>query len=52
MRKITFDIETTDAAPGRIDPNTMELAIICIHDSKTDTYDSFTQEELPVFGLF
>lgn len=47
MRKITFDIETTDAAPGRIDPSVMELAMVCIHDSKTDTFDSFTQEELP-----
>jgi len=47
MRNITLDIETTSAAPGRIDPNTMELAIVCIHDSKTDSYDSFTKEELP-----
>lgn len=47
MRTITLDIETTSAAPGRIDPNTMELAMICIHDSDTDSYDSFMKEDLP-----
>jgi len=47
MRKITLDIETTAAAPGRVDPSSMELAMICIHDSETDSFDSFTQEELP-----
>ncbi len=47
MRKITFDIETTSASPGRIDPSEMELALIGIHDSETDSFDSFTKEELP-----
>lgn len=47
LRKITFDIETTSASPGRVDPSDMELALVGIHDSATDTYDSFTQEELP-----
>lgn len=47
MRKITLDIETTNAAPGRIDPAAMELAMICIHDSDTGSFDSFTKEELP-----
>jgi len=46
MRKITLDIETTSAAPGRIDPAEMELALIGIHDSDTDSYDSFTVPEL------
>ncbi len=47
MRKITFDIETTSAAPGKIDPLSMDLALVGIHDSETDTYDSFTVSELP-----
>lgn len=47
MRKITFDIETTNAGNGRIDPETMGLALVGIHDSETDTYDSFTVSELP-----
>jgi len=47
MRKITLDIETTSATPGRVDPRAMELALIGIHDSKTDSYDSFVQEDLP-----
>ena len=47
MRKITLDIETTNAAPGRIDPGTMNLALVAIHDSETDTYDSFLEEDLP-----
>lgn len=47
LRKITFDIETTSAAPGRIDPSHMELAVVGIHDSATDTYESFTVPELP-----
>jgi len=45
MRKITFDIETTDEAAG--DPLSLELAVVCIHDSKTDEFSCYTQEELP-----
>lgn len=47
MRKITLDIETTSSTPGRVDPLTMELTLVGIHDSATDTYSSFIQEELP-----
>ncbi|MEK7613472.1 MAG: ribonuclease H-like domain-containing protein [Patescibacteria group bacterium] len=46
-RKITFDIETTSAAPGKIDPMSMDLALVGIHDSETGSYDSFTVPELP-----
>lgn len=46
MKRITLDIETTSAAPGRADPSSMELALIGVHDSETDTYDSFVQEDL------
>ena len=46
MKRITLDIETTSAA-GIFDPASLELALIGIHDSETDSYDSFTKEELP-----
>ncbi|MFQ5540995.1 MAG: ribonuclease H-like domain-containing protein [Candidatus Paceibacteria bacterium] len=46
MRKITLDIETTSATPGRVDPDAMELAMVCIHDSETDSFESFTKADL------
>lgn len=46
MRRITLDIETVSAV-SRFDVSAMELSLIGIHDSETDSYDSFTQEELP-----
>lgn len=46
MKKITLDIETTTAT-GRFDISAMELALIAIHDSETDSFESFTEEELP-----
>lgn len=45
MKKITLDIETVSAA-SRFDIESMELSLIGIHDSETDSYDSFIQEEL------
>lgn len=49
MRKITFDIETRNIFQdvGGNDPTLLDLSIVCIHDSDTDTYSSYTQEELP-----
>ncbi len=47
MRVITFDIETAGAMRGGFDPSQLELTICCIHDSATDTYDSFLKEDLP-----
>ena len=48
MRAITFDIETSNlfSDVGKNDPTLLDLAIICIHDSETDTYTSYLQEEL------
>src|SRR3989344_9092143 len=46
MRRITLDIETTTAV-SFIEPTTLELALIDIHDSETDVFSSFTREELP-----
>jgi DEAD/DEAH box helicase domain-containing protein len=47
MRKITLDIETTAGTLGVFDPNSMHLTVACIHDSETDQYTSYTQEQLP-----
>lgn len=47
MRVITFDIETAGHFRGSFDPNDLELTICCIHDSATDSYDSFMKEDLP-----
>lgn len=49
MREVTFDIETANAFPtlSRTDLDRMELAIVGVHDSATDTYTSYTKEELP-----
>jgi uncharacterized protein YprB with RNaseH-like and TPR domain len=46
MRKITFDIETIGAA-NFSDPTELELAIVGIHDSKTDELSCYSKEELP-----
>ena len=48
MRKITFDIETSNEfTGGTFNPRDLDLSIVCIHDSATDEYSSYTQEELP-----
>lgn len=48
MRTITFDIETFGefGSGARVYDN-IELTICCIHDSETDSYDSFLKEDLP-----
>lgn len=49
MRKVFFDIETSNIFQevGSRDPKALDLSIIAIHDSKTDEYSSYLQEELP-----
>jgi len=47
MRVITFDIETAGNVNGIFDPHNLELTICCIHDSATNSYDSFMREDLP-----
>lgn len=49
MREITFDIETANAFPSfsRGDYSALELSVVGIHDSETDTYSAYTKEELP-----
>ncbi len=49
MRAITFDIETKLAplGHGKIDPMTLSLTVVGIHDEGRNVYESFTEEELP-----
>ncbi|HCB35186.1 hypothetical protein A2947_02250 [Candidatus Peribacteria bacterium RIFCSPLOWO2_01_FULL_54_110] len=48
MRKIVFDIETTNffTDTGSNDPASLSIACVCTHDSATDTYSSYFEEEL------
>ncbi|MEK7589722.1 MAG: ribonuclease H-like domain-containing protein [Patescibacteria group bacterium] len=48
MRKITFDIETSNTfqEAGSADPAALNLSVICVHDSETDQYSAYLQEEL------
>jgi DEAD/DEAH box helicase domain-containing protein len=48
MRIITFDIETANwfAETGGNDPADLRIAIVCIHDSETDSYSSYLESDL------
>lgn len=48
-RLITFDIETRNLFEdvGKNDPTLLDISIVGVHDSETDTYTSYSQEELP-----
>ena len=48
MRIITFDIETANwfVETGGNDPADLTIAIVCIHDSETDSYSSYLEPEL------
>ena len=48
-RIVTFDIETANwfGTPGVNSYDDLKIALVGIHDSLTDTYDSFVVEELP-----
>ncbi len=47
MRKITFDIETKNTFEdiGENNPALLDISIVCIHDSETDKYDSFLEDD-------
>lgn len=49
MRALTFDIESISdsAVRGHVDVNEQELIVVGLHDSETDTYSSYSREELP-----
>ena len=48
MRVVTFDIETANwmSDIGSSDPADLTIALVCIHDSETDTYSSYLEPEL------
>ena len=48
MRKIAFDIETKNffGDTGSNDPASLDIAVVCIHDSETDSYASFFEQDL------
>ncbi|PCI90140.1 helicase [Candidatus Kaiserbacteria bacterium] len=49
MRVIVFDIETSNqfSDVGSGDPTALDISVVCIHDSETDQYHSFLQEDFP-----
>ena len=49
MRKIVLDIETKNFFQdvGKNDPALLDIALIAIHDSLTDSYSSYVEKELP-----
>jgi len=48
MRTVVFDIETANwmSDIGSSDPAALTIALVCIHDSETDTYSSYLENEL------
>lgn len=48
MRKIVFDIESQNVFSdvGKNDPSLLDISIIAIHDSETDTYTTYLESEL------
>lgn len=48
MRKVVFDIETSNffGETGSNDPVSLSIACVCIHDSETDKFSSFREDEL------
>jgi DEAD/DEAH box helicase domain-containing protein len=49
MRVVTFDIETANwlDETGSSDITSLDIAIVCAHDSETDSYSSYLVPELP-----
>jgi len=48
LNKIVFDLETKNIFQevGSHDPTALDMSIVCIYESATDTYMSFLEEEL------
>lgn len=49
MHYIVFDIETKNIFQdvGRADPSLLDLAVVCIYDSRTGEYSGYFEDELP-----
>ncbi|MCK5095998.1 MAG: ribonuclease H-like domain-containing protein [Candidatus Pacebacteria bacterium] len=48
MRKIVFDIETqnTFQEVGSSDVTSLDISVVCVHDSETNSYSSYTIDEI------
>lgn len=48
LRKVVFDIETRNifSDVGKNDPSLLDISIVATYDSETNSYDSYTVEEL------
>ncbi len=47
MRTVVFDIETANwLGDGRTEPADLDIAVVCAHDSATDTYHSYLANDL------
>lgn len=48
MRKIVFDIETSNlfSDVGKNDPSLLDISVVGIYDSETDSYTAFEQKDL------
>jgi DEAD/DEAH box helicase domain-containing protein len=48
MRKIFFDIETSNVfwEVGKYDPTLLDIAVVAIYDSDTESYSTYLKEEL------
>lgn len=49
MRKVIFDIETKNifSDVGKNDPTLLDISVVGVYDSETDTYTSYLEEEFP-----
>src|SRR3990167_10106869 len=49
MRKITFDLETRNIFEevGSNESTSLDISVVCIHDSRTDQYTSYLQKDFP-----
>ena len=49
IRKIVFDIETKNLFEevGSNNPADLDISVVAIYDSETDTYQSFTEDQFP-----
>lgn len=49
MRKIVFDVETKNIFQdvGSNDPADLDISVVCIYDSETDSYSGYTENDFP-----
>ncbi|MDZ7726382.1 MAG: hypothetical protein U5L75_02255 [Candidatus Campbellbacteria bacterium] len=54
MRLVTFDIETknTFADVGGREPSMLDLSLVSIHDTETEEFSSYFEEDLSKLGQY